>query len=131
MKIRKAKKAYKRFQRECEKLNPIWTREQYDQMCAEEDNLGYDGRGKYDLYECPDCGGRQITTYTARGTTPFVLKCSKCEEGYMRHTATYQSCAAGVNVLRWVRPTYEQYKRLSYGYRQHIQMGGLILETEL
>lgn len=108
---------------------PVLSEEDYTKMCVESDKLNvYDGRGNYDLYECEDCHHHVITTYAEKGVTPFVIKCPECGAAMM-HTKTYGNVAQGTKVLKWLRPTYSQYLHLSPFTRQHIEQGGLILET--
>ena len=95
---------------------------------AVENSDMYDGRGKYDVYECEGCDHYLITTYAVKGVTPFVITCPKCGKGMM-HTRTLKSAPTGEKIIKWIRPTYEQYCKLSYGYRDHIGNGGLIMET--
>ncbi len=110
---------------------PVLTEEEYTKMCAESDNLNvYDGRGNYDQYECEDCRHHVFTTYAEKGVTPFIIKCPECG-GAMKHNATYGSISSEIKVLKWLRPTYKQYLNLSPYTRQHIEDGGLILETML
>lgn len=110
---------------------PTMTEEEYNKLCAEIENSDmYDGRGKYDVYECNDCDHHLITTYADKGVPPFVVTCPKCGK-VMLHTWTLESAPAGEKVIKWIRPTYEQYCKLSYGYRDHISNGGLIMETDI
>ncbi|TGY81107.1 hypothetical protein E5359_012090 [Bacteroidales bacterium] len=90
----------------------------------------YDGRGTYDLYVCDDCSHQIVTTYAVKGVTPFVIKCRECG-GTMKHVATYKKVRPETEVLKWIRPTYSQYLKLSPFTRQHIENGGLILETSI
>lgn len=108
---------------------PTMSEEEYNKLRDEIENSDmYDGRGKYDVYECEGCDHHLITTYAVKGVTPFVVTCPKCGKG-MLHVRTLKAASAGENVIKWIRPTYEQYCKLSYGYRDHIGNGGLILET--
>lgn len=110
---------------------PTMTEEEYNKFCAESDDMEvYDGRGKYDVYECEDCGHHLVTTYAVKGVTPFIITCPKCKKAMM-HTHTLKSAPANEKVIKWIRPTYEQYCKLSYGYRDHIGNGGLIMETDI
>lgn len=110
---------------------PVLTEEEYTKFCADAEQMDvYDGRGTYDLYVCDDCCHQVITTYEVKGITPFVIKCSKCG-GAMKHIATYKNVHPETKVLKWIRPTYNQYLKLSSFTRQHIEDGGLILETSI
>ena len=128
------------------------TKEEYQKFCEKANSRpGYDGRGTYDLYECEShhdprmypgipqsvidsmpkgCGHKIITTYADKGVTPFTMKCPKCG-ARMTHTETYKSVPDGIKVLRWVRPSYEQYCNLSQYAREHVENCGLILEDDL
>lgn len=112
-------------------------KEQYLDFCNKAESMKvYDGRGTFDLYECRElstgksCGHSIITTYADKGVTPFVIPCPKCGLS-MSHTRTFRSVPPGTPVIKWVRPTYEQYVKLSPGLKQHVERGGLIMETEL
>ena len=110
----------------------MMTKEQYQKFCDEADNMKiYDGRGTFDLYECEKSQShKMITTYVDKGVTPFVTKCPYCGSA-MQHTRTFKNVPEGTVVHNWVRPTYEQYCRLSQGAKSHVEQGGLIFETEL
>lgn len=125
-------------------------KEEYNKFCESiEQEKMYDGRGTYDLYECESnhdpkmypgipqsvidsmpkgCGHQIITTYADKGVTPFTMKCPKCG-ARMTHTKTFASVPNGVPVLKWIRPTFEQYQNMSPGMKEHIEDGGLILEN--
>ena len=127
-------------------------RKEYENFCESIVNEKmYDGRGTYDLYECmakhdpkmypgiptsvletmpTGCGEKIITTYAVKGVTPFTIKCPKCG-ATMQHTHTFSFVPENVTVQKWVRPTYEQYCKLSKGAKEHIENGGLLLETYL
>lgn len=110
---------------------PTMSEEEYNKLRDEIENSDmYDGRGKYDVYECEGCDHHLITTYAVKGVTPFVITCPKCGKG-MLHVRTLKTAPAGENVIKWIRPTYEQYCKLSYGYRDHIGNGDLIMETDI
>lgn len=110
---------------------PTMTEEEYNQICAEIENSDmYDGRGKFDVYECEGCDHHLITTYAVKGVTPFVITCPKCGKTMM-HTRTLKSAPINEEVIMWIRPAYEQYCKLSHGYRDHISKGGLIMETDI
>lgn len=109
--------------------SPVLSEEDYTKLCEESEKMNiYDGRGDYHLYECEKCGHHLITAFAEKGVTPFVIKCPECNETMM-HTKTYGSVAPDTKVLKWIRPTYNQYIKLSTFTRQHIEQGGLILET--
>lgn len=111
-------------------------KKQYVEFCSNANNLQvYDGRGTYDLYECDTCKRGIVTTYAVKGVTPFTMRCPKCS-GMMTHTKTfrllpYQYICIGYKVLKWVRPTFEQYCRMTRPLQEHIENGGLVLETNL
>lgn len=110
---------------------PAFSEEEYAKLCADSEQMNvYDGRGTYDLYVCDDCNHQVVTTYAVKGVTPFVIKCPECE-GTMKHVATFQNVSPETKVLKWIRPTYSQYLKLSPFTRQHIEQGGLILETSI
>ena len=113
---------------------PLMSEEGYNKFCADSESMEvYDGRGKYDLYECESCASHVFTTYADKGVTPFVIRCRKCG-GTMKHTRTFNAIPAGEDVVKWVRPTYAQYCELSkqtFGICEHINNGGLVLETNL
>lgn len=95
----------------------------------------YDGRGKgVDVYVCEDCGGIYYTRYKDKGVTPFTIGCRKCKKSIMAHRNTLPE---GVSILvnkeihNWVRPTFEQFLKLSEVDKQHVMRGGLMLEDEL
>lgn len=110
--------------------------QEYEKFCKEAENMRcYDGRGTYDIYKCEDgCGHSMATTYAEKGVTPFVMKCRNCG-GNMVHTETFRnknpvSILYG-KIIKFVRPTYKQYCGLSNGKKEHVENGGLILETDL
>lgn len=108
----------------------IMPEEEYIKFCNEAESWKvYDGRGIYDLYVCDKCHHKVVTTYADKGVTPFTMKCHKCD-GFMTHVAS-NTFAPGGKVLKWVRPTYQQYCNLSPGMRQHVEDGGLVLENKL
>lgn len=108
---------------------PVLSEDDYTKLCVESEKMNiYDGRGDYHLYECEKCCHHLITAFAEKGVTPFVIKCPECD-GTMMHTKTYGSVAPTTKVLKWIRPTYNQYLKLSPFTRQHIEQGGLILET--
>ena len=88
----------------------------------------YDGRGTYDLYECEKCGRNKITTYAAKGVTPFIIRCS-CG-GLMQHTRSFKNVPDYIRVFRWKRPTLEQTMKLSKGMMEHVLNGGLVLDID-
>ena len=95
----------------------------------------YDGRGKgVDVYVCDKCGEKKYTRYGDKGVTPFTMPC-KCG-GTMVHEDTEPDFMTPFHdehhrIHKWVRPTYEQFVKLSPGYRDHIMNGALVLEEEL
>lgn len=106
-------------------------KEEYRRFCVEiEQKKGYDGRGTYDVYVCKTCGRQFLTTYKHKGVTPFTIKCKGCG-GLMVHTETFDHPVPILAVHRWVRPTYEQYTKLSDGLKGHVECGGLVLEDDL
>ena len=110
-------------------------KEEYDKFCKEaKDMKCYDGRNTYDIYVCDnkECGNRIATTYAVKGVTPFTIKCPKCGKT-MTHSETYNNpipvSIQNLGIIKWVRPTYEQYCKLSLGMKEHVENGGLIMET--
>lgn len=93
-----------------------------------EDAKIHDGRGTYDLYECEKCGRNKITTYAAKGVTPFIIRCS-CG-GLMQHTRSFKNVPDYIRVFRWKRPTLEQTMKLSKGMMEHVLNGGLVLDID-
>ena len=88
---------------------PVLSEEDYKILCEESEQMDvYDGRGTYDLYVCDDCSHQVITTYSVKGVTPFVIKCPECGSA-MKHISTYKSVRPETKVLKWIRPTYNQY----------------------
>lgn len=109
----------------------MMTKEQYEKFCKDAENMKvYDGRGTFDLYECDCCPNKMVTTYAAKGVTPFTMRCKKCG-GVLTHKETYRYVSNGIHVIKFVRPTYEQYTKLSDWQREHVEKGGLILEKEI
>ncbi|MDO4802791.1 MAG: hypothetical protein Q4A15_11555 [Prevotellaceae bacterium] len=105
------------------------TKEEYQKMCSEFENADmYDGRGTTDIYECEECGKRKSSTYRDKGVTPFVIGCD-CG-GAMMHTQTFAGVAPNIEI-NWVRPSYEYYKAMSEGMREHIENGGLVMKSDL
>lgn len=100
-----------------------------------EDAPIYDGRGKgVDVYVCDYCGAKIYTRYKDKGVTPFVMRCRKCEHGNSMHQTTIQDAVAaseGLEVLNWIRPTFEQFCAAGEAVRGHVLNGGLVLEEEL
>lgn len=112
---------------EYEESDKMLSVEEYAKFCADAENMRvYDGRGVYDLYRCEKCGHSQFTTYADKGVTPFTMRCSHCD-GTMMHVSSSTTPPVNTKVLKWVRPTYEQYCNLSADMRQHVENGGLIL----
>lgn len=106
----------------------MMTKEQYEKFCKDAENLEiYDGRGTFDLYECDCCPNKMVTTYTAKGVTPFTMRCDECG-GLLIHEKTYRNAPNGINVIKFVRPTYEQYTKLPGWRREDVENGELILE---
>lgn len=71
-----------------------------------------------------------VSTYRDKGVTPFAMVCPHCR-GTMSHTRTFKQIPDDIEPEQWIRPTYEQYKELSVYTQNHIENGGLILESEL
>lgn len=106
------------------------TKEQYKKFCDNAENLEvYDGRGKIDRYECEGCGNLTFTTYADKGVTPFVIRCPKCGK-YMHHNLTLDKAPEGVEVIKWIRPSYRFYRRSEKGTQEHIEQGGLVMEVK-
>lgn len=110
--------------------------EEYKGFCESiEDRSMYDGRDKgVDVYECNKCGNKMFTQYADKGVTPFCMPC-ECG-GTMTHNETYCKVECyqrhGFKLIRnWVRPTYDQFVKLSSGQQEHVMNGGLLLKEEL
>lgn len=110
--------------------------EEYKGFCESiEDRSMYDGRGKgVDVYECNKCGKKMFTKYVDKGVTPFCMPC-ECG-GTMTHNETMCEVEChlryGFKIIeKWVRPTYDQFVKLSLGQQEHVMNGGLLLEVEL
>ncbi len=110
---------------------------EYDALVAGiESQKMYDGRGKgVDVYVCEKCGKHFYTRYKDKGVTPFTIRCRNKECNatmFHRQTITeHDAQANGLVVHNWVRPTFEQLKKLSVGAVSHVSQGGLMLEDEL
>jgi hypothetical protein len=80
---------------------------------------------------CRKCEEIKYTIYGEKGVTPFCIGC-KCGSS-MQHKDTLPMWMSEVLVKaeKWVRPTYEQFTKLSIGMQEHIVNYGLILESEL
>ena len=95
----------------------------------------YDGRGKgVDVYVCDYCGAKIYTRYKDKGVTPFVMRCQSCCKGSAMHRSTMSeeaAASAGLKVLNWIRPTFEQFCAAGEALRGHVLQGGLVLEGEL
>lgn len=98
----------------------------------------FDGRGKgIDVYICDQCGARFYTRYVDKGVTPFVIACRVCKHGDSVHRDTIGGAEwislafQGETCHSWVRPTLEQFLRLSPGAQEHVLQGGLMLKEEL
>lgn len=106
-------------------------KKRYDKMVSGIEEAGiYDGRGTYDLYKCKKCGHSIITTYAAKGVTPFIIRCKGCG-GDMIHKETYKSIPETIYPIKWVRPKIWQTVKLSHELIEHVLNGGLVMETEL
>ena len=110
--------------------------EEYKGFCESiEDRSMYDGRGKgVDVYECNKCGKKMFTKYADKGVTPFCMPC-ECG-GTMTHNETMYEVEChlryGFKIIeKWVRPTYNQFVKLSLGQQEHVMNGGLLLKGEL
>ena len=75
------------------------------------------------VYECPKCGRRIYTVYGDKGTTPFAIRCSECNN-MMVHSKTIEG-------EPWIRPTFKQMLKLSPELIEYVLDGGLILKTHL
>lgn len=114
-------------------------RQKYDELVAGiEDARMFDGRGKgIDVYICDNCGARFYTQYVDKGVTPFVTKCRSCEHGSAVHKETISLHQwvrleeQGEKLHSWVRPTFEQFLKLSPATQEHILNGGLILREKI
>lgn len=119
-----------------EELNCNVSLDEYKCFCeGVEDRPMYDGRGKgVDVYECNKCGKKMFTEYADKGVTPFCMPC-ECG-GTMTHNETMHKvechlCYGFKIVEKWVRPTYDQFVKLSLGQQEHVMNGGLLLKGEL
>lgn len=119
-----------------EEVNCKVSFEEYKGFCESiEDRSIYDGRGKgVDVYECNKCGEKKFTKYADKGVTPFCMPC-ECG-GTMTHNETMYEVEChlryGFKIIeKWVRPTYDQFVKLSLGQQEHVMNGGLLLEGEL
>ena len=119
-----------------EELNCNVSFDEYKGFCESvEDRPMYDGRGKgVDVYECNKCGKNMVTKYAHKGVTPFCMPC-ECG-GTMTHNETMYEVEChlryGFKIIeKWVRPTYEEFVKLSLGQQEHVMNGGLVLEKEL
>lgn len=111
------------------------TKAEYEKKCLEfEEEMMYDGRGEYNGYVCQKCGYTVATLYKDKGVTPFVIKCTQCG-GESIHRITSRTAPPEhpktSKVKNWVRPTFEQFVKLSPAIQQHVFNGGLVWEEEL
>ena len=110
-------------------------KKEYNELVAQiESARMYDGRGKgIDVYVCSQCGKKFYTQYKDKGVTPFMMRCREnacC--GTMKHKMTISTMnKSSIEVINWVRPTFEQLLKLDADTQQHVLQGGLVLETEL
>ena len=103
----------------------------YKKMASSIEKLRiYDGRGTFDIYVCEKCNHKQVTTYGDKGVTPFTMRCPNCG-GMMVHTSTVESIEKSTPFKKWVRPTLDQFLKLSPGCQDHVLNGGLLLEDEI
>lgn len=109
------------------------SRKLYEHKMAQVEGIKiYDGRNKgIDVYVCRKCGEIKYTIYGEKGVTPFCIGC-KCGSS-MQHEDTLPMWMSEVLVKaeKWVRPTYEQFTKLSIGMQEHVINYGLILESKL
>lgn len=106
------------------------TEQEYNKLCREfEDARMYDGRGTTDIYVCEKMRLALQSVYVDKGVTPFTLEC-RCCKGTMFHRHTVQGVTKSPHI-RWVRPTYEQFKKLPNYLQKHVMDGGLVKSTEL
>lgn len=107
----------------------------YEQLCKEFVNAKmYDGRGEYNGYRCKKCGYIVATYYKDKGVTPFIIKCPICNGTSIHDITSFDAPPQLYNISKvknWVRPTYEQFLKLSPATKEHILNGGLIFEDEL
>ena len=111
-------------------------KQQYDELVSGMKTVKiFDGRNKgVDIYQCKECGFQFYTRYKDKGVTPFTVRCRNCDHGTASHDKTITEQMAsflGVKVHNWVRPTFEQFLKLSEGAQKHVLNGGLMLEDEL
>lgn len=97
----------------------------------------FDGRNSgVDVYTCEDCGAEFYTQYIDKGVTPFTIACRSCK-GIAYHRSTVglrewaKKDAVVLELHSWVRPTFEQLKKLSPGMQDHVLDGGLVLREHL
>ena len=111
------------------------TKSEYEKKCLEfEEARMYDGRGEYNGYVCEKCSYITATLYKDKGVTPFIIGCEKCGEAAMHMITSRNAPPAAPNiseVKNWVRPTFEQFLKLSPATQEHVLNGGLVLEEEL
>lgn len=112
-------------------------KKRYDELVADIESMPlFDGRNKgIDVYVCEKCGKQFYTRYKDKGVTPFTIRCRREECGAaMIHRCTISVSQAkidGLVVHNWVRPTFEQFQKLSDGAIDYVLNGGLMLEDEL
>lgn len=93
----------------------------------------YDGRGKFDIYICENtqCEHRiLVTTYDAKGVTPFCIKCPECGH-LMEHEMTYSHLPKGVKYQKWKRPSLDEALKMNDGELEHLFNGWLFLDKEI
>lgn len=99
-------------------MEKLMSKEEYEKFCKDAEDLKFfDGRGTFDLYVCDKCSCELVTTNAVKGVTPFTIRCRRCG-GTMFHTKTSRNVPSSVKVVRWIRPTYEEYSKMSTCQRQ-------------
>lgn len=111
------------------------TKEEYGKVCLKFEGAKiYDGRGEYNGYRCNKCGYIVATYYKDKGVTPFIIQCPKCKGMAYHEITSLEAPPEQPNISKvknWVRPTFEQYVKLSPATQEHVMNGGLVFEEEV
>lgn len=75
-------------------------------------------------YDCNKCGFRLVTKDIDSGTTPMFMKCHEC--GANSISTMYRVPQDLKPSAEWYRPAFAEYQKLWGGYKQHVEMGGLL-----
>lgn len=108
----------------------------YNDLVSSVDNAPmYDGRSVFHGYTCKSCGFVTATAFKAKGVTPFIIRCQKCN-GTALHNITSHSAPPQSDkiseVRYWVRPTLDQLCSMrNQATVEHVLNGGLIFEDEI